>query len=206
MDEHREPIPARASREHQIVVVSGLPRSGTSMAMRMLQAGGLTLVSDGVRVADENNSGGYFEDERVKGLTNDTDNSWIADARGKAIKVVSPLVLRLPREFQYKVIFMNRELREVLASQRKMLINRGCPPDTSDATMMRSFEHHLARIKEFLVSKPSFDALEVQYEVILRNPVDEARRISDFLGADLNFNAMAATVNVQMYQSQIRGT
>jgi hypothetical protein len=202
MNEHRGQNPAAGS-VHKIVVVSGLPRSGTSMAMRMLHAGGLAVVSDGVRVADENNPKGYFEDERVKHLIDQSDKSWVADAYGKAIKVVSPLLPYLPDKFLYKVIFMNRDLRKVLASQTKMLGRRKRVSDVTDVEMERSFSRHLSRIKEFLASEQMFHTLEVQYEIVFRDPVSEAVRIRNFLGAELDVNAMAGAVDKQLHRNRI---
>src|SRR4051812_1120245 len=114
----------RIRRGAPIIVVSGLPRSGTSMAMRMLDAGGVPVVVDGVRTADEDNPNGYYELESVKGLDKPGDTAWLRDARGKAVKIVSHLVTWLPETFDYQVLFMERSLDEILASQNKMLVHR----------------------------------------------------------------------------------
>ena len=108
-----------------IVVVSGLPRSGTSMAMKMLEAGGLSVVTDGLRAADEDNPKGYYEDERVKDLHQAADKAWLRDARGKVVKIISFLLKSLPAENNYQVLFMHRNLREIVSSQNKMLVRRG---------------------------------------------------------------------------------
>ena len=106
-----------------IVVVSGLPRSGTSLMMQMLQAGGMPLLIDDLRPADTDNPNGYWEYEPVKRLQQ--DNSWIPQAEGKAVKVVSALLQYLPPQHTYKIIFMQRPMQEVLASQTVMLERRG---------------------------------------------------------------------------------
>ena len=126
-----------------IVVVSGLPRSGTSMAMRMLEATGLTIVVDGIREADEDNPKGYFELERVKDLAQENDWEWLQEARGKAIKIISYLLKELPDDHNYKVLFMRRDLREVLASQAKMLERRGESNDSDDERMIELYENDL---------------------------------------------------------------
>ena len=126
-----------------IVVVSGLPRSGTSMAMKMLEAAGLSMVVDGLREADEDNPKGYFELERVKDLANETDWSWLDSARGKAIKIISYLLKELPDTHNYKVIFMRRDLNEVLASQAKMLDRRGESNETDNERMIDLYESDL---------------------------------------------------------------
>src|SRR6185369_5935200 len=115
-----------------VIIVSGLPRSGTSMMMSMLVAGGIKAMTDSIRTADEDNPKGYFELEKVKEL--EKDHLWLSDAAGKAIKIISALLKHLPREYPYKTIFMRREMKEILASQRQMLIRRGEATDTiSDA-------------------------------------------------------------------------
>src|SRR5687768_1736541 len=110
-----------------ITVVSGLPRSGTSMMMKMLEAGGLEPVVDHVRKPDEDNPKGYYEFERVKALENDRE--WLPEAKGKFVKVISMLLRHLPADHRFKVIFMQRNMPEVLASQKKMLVRRGEDPN-----------------------------------------------------------------------------
>ena len=110
-----------------VFIVSGLPRSGTSLMMMILNAAGIPPLTDYERNADEDNPRGYYEFERVKKLK-DGDFGWLENAQGKAVKVISALLTYLPEGYTYKVIFMRRELSEILASQRKMLINRGGGP------------------------------------------------------------------------------
>ena len=122
-----------------VVIVSGLPRSGTSMAMKMLEAGGMELVVDNIRSADEDNPKGYYEDERVKDLAETVDKEWLREARGKVIKVVSSLLNYLPKGNTYKVVFMRRNLHEVLASQTKMLDRRDEQSHTEDQDLLLFF-------------------------------------------------------------------
>src|SRR5512139_2049136 len=107
-----------------VIIVSGLPRSGTSMLMKMLEAGGVPLVTDGVRTPDEDNPKGYYEVERVKDLANEQDKTWLRQSKGKGLKVISYLLKSLPADVNYKVVFIRREIEEVLASQKKMLDRR----------------------------------------------------------------------------------
>ena len=118
----------RLRRGRPIVVVSGLPRSGTSMAMKMIAAGGLPVVTDGLRHADASNPNGYYEFEHVKNLDKAGDLSWLAEARGKAVKIISFLITYLPEAYDYRVVFMQRDLSEVIASQNRMLDARGDTP------------------------------------------------------------------------------
>jgi hypothetical protein len=184
-----------------IVVVSGLPRSGTSMLMRMLAAGGLELVTDGERAADEDNPLGYFELERVKALDRG-DAAWVPAARGKAVKVISFLLEKLPRGFDYRVVFLDRALPEVLASQRTMLARRGERSETDDERMAEVFEAHLRKVRRLLREDARFEALEVAYAEVLADPAAQARRIARFLALPLDVDAMAAAVDASLYRNR----
>jgi hypothetical protein len=185
-----------------IVVVSGLPRSGTSMAMKMLEAGGLPLVTDGLRRADEDNPRGYYEFEPVKELARSTDTSWLAGARGKGVKIISTLLRELPRSYNYRVIFMRRDLREILASQAKMLERRAETSETEDARMTELFENDLWRAGYLLQHGPQFRTLALHYTRVLSEPLAEARRINEFLGGGLDVERMAAVVDPELYRNR----
>lgn len=185
-----------------VVVVTGLPRSGTSMAMKMLEAGGLELVTDNQRSADIDNPKGYFEDERVKNLAESEDDSWVAAARGKAIKVVTSLLPHLPRDVNYRLLFMRRHLAEVIASQNKMLARRGEASDTSDDRMRELYEAHLRRTKALLRHAPHFRTLDVEYTGVLHDPRREAERIGAFLGGTLDVDAMTGVVDETLYRNR----
>jgi hypothetical protein len=189
-----------------IVIVSGLPRSGTSMVMKMLEAGGLPILTDGLRTADEDNPKGYYEVERVKNLARETDNSWLAEARGKGIKVISFLLKSLPGRFNYRVLFIRRELEEVLASQRKMLARRGEAEQTPPERMRALFEDDLWRASYQLGHRPEFETIELHYSAVLGRPLEEARRIAVFLGGGLDPEAMAAAVDPQLYRNRATRT
>jgi len=185
-----------------IVVVSGLPRSGTSMAMQMLAAGGYPVITDGVRTADEDNPKGYFEEERVKELhRDDFDRGWVRDTRGKAIKIISFLLRYLPSNNNYKVIFMRRELDEVLASQTKMLERRQEPNDTSDEQMLALWKDHLWKVNYMLKHAPHMEFIEIVYGDAIGDPMREVTRIRDFLGYDLKLGDMAAVVDPSLYRN-----
>ena len=185
-----------------VIVVSGLPRSGTSMTMKMLEAGGLQPVTDQVRSADEDNPRGYFEDERVKDLAQMEDRSWLRAARGKVIKVISSLLQHLPEDNTYKVIFMRRNLREVLASQAKMLDRRGEAAQTTDDELIQLFESHLEKVEFQLRFRPWFDVLYVDHRSVLQDPAGAARRINDFLGGRLDERRMAEAVDPNLYRNR----
>jgi len=187
-----------------IVVVSGLPRSGTSMAMKMLEAGGLNVVTDGVRQADESNPRGYLELEAVKALDKAGSTAWLKDARGRAVKIISLLLTWLPEDHDYRVIFMRRDLREVLASQNKMLVTRAGQAGTTDEDeqMRRHYEAHLAKVDRFLASRRCFSVLRVEYRSAVERPREEARRINAFLGGGLDVEKMAAIGDPALYRNR----
>ncbi len=175
-----------------ITVVSGLPRSGTSMLIQMLAAGGLEPLNDGRRPADADNQRGYFEDERVKGLSRDA--TWLAEAEGKALKVVVPLVATLPRGFEYRVVLIRRDLDAVLASQGRMLERLGRP--VRDATKLRPvFETQIARAVKGLEQRPDCDLLVLEHADVLKVPRAAAEHIATFLGLELDLAAMATAVD-----------
>lgn len=185
-----------------IVVVSGLPRSGTSMMMRMLESGGLEVVSDDIRKGDEDNPRGYFELERVKDLDKGGDKTWLAEARGKTIKVISFFLKSLPGDFDYKIVFMRRHLDEVLASQEKMLDRRDEKNETSNEDMKASYEKHLKDVAFFFRYRKNFDAIDVQYDKVIQDPMEHARRVNEFLGGRLDVQAMAAAVEQDLYRNR----
>ncbi len=187
-----------------VVVVSGLPRSGTSMAMKMLEAGGLDVVTDQIRIPDEDNPKGYYEDERVKDLADMDDKEWLRDARGKVIKIVSLLLQYLPDNNYYKVVFMRRHLHEVLASQAKMLDRRGEESESADADMLKMYDAHLDKIQFQLRFRDYFDVLYVNFGDALEDPVREAKRINDFLGGGLDEGKMVEVVDPELYRNRFK--
>jgi hypothetical protein len=185
-----------------VVVVSGLPRSGTSMAMKMLEAGGMELVVDNIRTADEDNPKGYYEDERVKDLAEMHDKSWLAGARGKVIKVVSSLLNYLPKGNDYRVVFMRRNLHEVLASQSKMLDRRNEKSQTEDENLLAMFESHLEKVQFQLRFRPNFETLYINYADVVAEPAKEAQRLAEFVGGNLDVVGMAAAVDGSLYRNR----
>ncbi len=185
-----------------IIVVSGLPRSGTSMAMKMLEAAGLPMMMDGVRQADVDNPKGYFELERVKDLAAEEDKSWLGAARGKVVKIISYLLKELPPTHNYKVVFMRRNLEEILASQGKMLVHREESHEASDERMTEVFESHLWRANWLLTHSPHFEHLYVHYSDVLAEPRAQAARVADFLGGRLDVERMAAVVDERLYRNR----
>ena len=184
-----------------ITIVSGLPRSGTSMMMRMLEAGGMEILTDGARTADEDNPKGYYEFERVKQIEH--DRAWLEEAGGKAVKMISALLKHLPRDYSYKIVFMLREMEEILASQKQMLIRRGEPTDrVGDERMAELSEDHLAQVKDWLVDRPDMDVLYVSYNEVLKNPREYAERINRFLDGRLNVSRMEQAVDPSLYRQR----
>lgn len=185
----------------EIVIVSGLPRSGTSMMMRMLDAGGMPLLTDGVRAADEDNPRGYYEFERVKKLREDA--AWLCDAPGKAVKVVSYFLDALPPEYEYRVVFVRRAIAEVLASQRKMLERRGEPDKSGDTRMAELFEKHLRHVLSWIEGQPNIQTLFIEHRAALEYPHETAARVNAFLGGRLDEDAMAGAVERGLHRQRI---
>jgi hypothetical protein len=185
-----------------VTVVSGLPRSGTSMMMRMLRAGGLPLLTDGLRTADEDNPEGYFEFEPVKSL--ETDATWLPAARGKVVKVISELLPRLPKTEEYRVLFMMRKVEEVLASQSKMLARRGrpAPSPAEDETMRGVLLRHLDKVTRWLDGQDHLKVLYVSYNQMFSRGPDHAARVDAFLGGGLDTAAMTAAVDPTLYRQR----
>jgi hypothetical protein len=165
------------------------------MAMRMLEAGGLPVVIDGLRSADASNPNGYYEFERVKDLDKAGDTAWLADARGKAVKIISFLLTYLPEAYDYRVVFMHRDLGEVVSSQNRMLDARGVARGAGDDRTRALYIEHLERVERFLTSRSCFSTLMVDYADTVRNPRAQAARVNAFLGGYLDETKMAAVVD-----------
>ena len=191
----------RAAGRAPIIVVSGLPRSGTSLMMKMLAAGAIEILSDDSRCADDDNPGGYFEFERVKKLP-EGDVEWLSEAVGKAVKVVSPLLEFLPPTFEYRVVFMERRIREILASQRRMLANRGERPSVSDATLAELYQRHLTTVREWLRRQPHFRVLDVDYNRLLFAPEQDLDHLNSFLDRPIPLDRMKAAIDVKLYRAR----
>jgi hypothetical protein len=184
-----------------ITVVSGLPRSGTSMMMRMLEAGGMEVVTDGIRGADSDNPEGYYEYERVKKIQ--ADASWLPATRGKAFKMVSLLLLHLPSGHEYRIVFMRRNMSEILASQTRMLARLGKGDSKTDDQKMRAmFEKHLAQVEQWLASRPNVRVLFVDYNETVADPAAAAVRVAGFLSHPLDTQRMAAAVDPRLYRNR----
>ena len=188
-------------KKQPVVVVSGLPRSGTSMMMKMLEAGGLELVTDSIRSADEDNPNGYFEFERVKQMTSG-DRVWLDGAGGKVVKVISALLEHLPDDRNYKVLFMEREIQEVLASQKKMLDHRGETSRVSDEEMAEQYRAHLKAVKPWLARQPHMEVLYVGYNSMMSDPEPLCRRVIEFLDLPLDFEKMRSVPNAKLYRNR----
>lgn len=184
-----------------IVVVSGLPRSGTSMMMQMLEAGGIEPFADFERTADEDNPRGYYELEAIKKIKTQPDV--LKDAPGKVVKAIHMLLPDLPEEHEYKVVFMRRDLNEVIASQSKMLERSGKRGAalSSDA-LTKVFEGQLAKVDAWIASRPNVQSLDIQHRALIQNPAEVSQQIDTFLGGGMDTQAMAAVVDPTLYRNR----
>ena len=186
-----------------IVIVSGLPRCGTSMMMQMLEAGGILPMTDHIRKADEDNPKGYYEFEKVKKIKEDA--SWLESCYGKAFKMVSALLYYLPNDKRYKVIFMKREMAEMLASQNKMLQRKGQNSDTiSDEEMSKKLHKHLRKVEEWLANQNNIDVIYINYNDVINNSYENAQLVNQFVNGRLDVEKMAGSVKTSLYRQRKR--
>jgi hypothetical protein len=183
-----------------ITVVSGLPRSGTSLVMQMLAAGGYPILCDEQRAADDDNPRGYLEFAPVKAL--ERDATWLPQAEGKAVKIISFLLNKLPSNFEYRVIFLRRDLSEVLQSQETMLQRRGQPPGPDVKVMANHFRKHVQAVDQWLTEKKHIQVLNCPYAELVQNAAKTAESIRDFLSMDLNVTRMISAVDPSLYRQR----
>ncbi|MFD2916807.1 alkaline phosphatase family protein [Psychroserpens luteus] len=185
-------------RKDQIVIVSGLPRSGTSLMMQMLDKGGLKALSDSNRQADESNPKGYFEYDPVMALHN--DNSWLNKAQNKSLKVVAPLLKFLDPKYRYKVIFMNRDLNEVVKSQQKMI---GRDAETFPIKLFNTYQRHLSQVETWKDKEPSVELIYVNYKDALNDTNTTIEKVVSFIGKEMNQDLMKSCVDKTLYRNKI---
>jgi len=199
-DELSKNIIARTQKE--IVIVSGLPRSGTSMMMQMLAKGGLPAFTDGQREADENNQKGYYEHEKIKLLHR--DNSVLEDINGQSVKIIAHLLFSLPLKYRYKIVFMRRPIEEVIKSQNKMLERLSKDRKANDQTLLRSFSKKIDKVRQWAEKMPNVSILEVDFNEAIDQPQETSQMVSDFLNSyDLDTAAMAAVSDKGMRRERI---
>jgi hypothetical protein len=185
-----------------IAVVSGLPRSGTSLMMQMIVAGGLPALTDGVRTPDENNPKGYFEWEPAKALKDRPEA--MAEGEGKVVKIISKLLPVLPRQYDYRIVFMLRPLEEVIASQNKMLERLGkTVPPAPTAAIFRAFEKHLKEVQAWFSTQSNVAVLYVEHASVLADGRAQAARVAEFLGCPLHVDRMASQVERSLHREKI---
>lgn len=191
----------RAPWGDEIAIVSGLPRCGTSMMMRMLEAGGMPVLVDGVRQADEDNPNGYYEFERVKRLKD--DKGWLPGAGGHVVKMVSALLTELPPDYRYRVVFMERDVAEMLESQRAMLSRHGEVDDSRPLEeRVAAFDRHVASLLAWIDRQPNFTLLRVSYNDVLTDTERQIDMVNRFFGGVLDAAAMARVVDVSLYRQR----
>ena len=188
--------------EGSVIVVTGLPRSGTSMLMQMLAAGGMEVLSDGLREADEDNPRGYFEFEPVKNLLK--DSKWLAEGRGRAVKIVAPLLAALPPQLAHRVILCERDLDEVLDSQERMLVRRNqallATPERR-RMLKDEYARMVDRMKAMLMRRPYTQLLLMEHRKVISDPLVAAERMNKFLGGRLDVAMMAAAIDPALHRN-----
>ena len=186
---------------NNIYIVSGLPRTGTSLMMKMLEAGGLSVVTDDIRSADTDNPKGYYELEKVKNIFN--DNDWLKTIKGRSIKMVSQLLLKIPKENTYKIIFMKRDLKEVIMSQKKMLINRKKKlPLVNDDTLEKFYLNHLNKITSFIDQSSNIDVRYIYFNKLMKSPLSELRKLQNDFINNINMDNMIKMIDTSLYRNR----
>lgn len=192
---------AKKTKNEAIVIVSGLPRCGTSMMMQMLEAGSMPIVTDHIRKTDEDNPRGYYEFEKSKQIGEDA--SWLADCHGKALKIVSALLYHLPSDKKYKVIFMTRNIEEMLTSQKLMMEREGKDwVNVGDDHMLAKFEKHLRKIENWFKMQNNMEVLYINYNEVIQNPDKNVSLVVRFLERQLNSSKMAGEVQKSLYRQR----
>ncbi|MBN2425188.1 MAG: sulfotransferase [Calditrichaceae bacterium] len=183
---------------NELIIVSGLPRSGTSLMMQILKAGGIDVVNDGLRTEDEFNPAGYFEDNRVKSL--DKENAWLKSEKGKAIKIISYALPYIPAGLPVKVIFMLRNPDEIILSQNRMLKNN--TGKMSDENLKHSFNTHLNKVFLWMNEQKFLQYITVSYHDLLNNALAEIKRINRFLNLSLQEEEACQAIKPELYRSR----
>ena len=190
-----------ASKDDVVTIVSGLPRSGTSMMMQMIHAGGIPALTDEIRTADDDNPKGYYEFEPVKKTKEDA--SWLKRAGGRVVKIVYRLLPDLPPDYHYRVVYMRRKLEEVIASQNVMLERSGKEGGgLSDEKLLGVFRAEIDKSNKWLAEQPNFEILYINYNEMLRDPAPELAKINEFLGGGLDTQAMLNVVDPDLYRQR----
>ena len=180
-----------------VTIVTGLPRSGTSLMMQLLNKSSLEILSDGIRQKDISNPEGYYELEAVKGIVR--DNSFLKDATGKVVKIVAPLPVYLDKSLDYRIVFMRREIEEVLRSQEKML-NKD---QTSEREKFRTiYEMHLKKTYHFFESN-SIPYIDIRYKQLLNESEQELKRLIDFLELSTPIEELLSVIKVDLYRNKV---
>lgn len=188
--------------DQSIIVVSGMPRSGTSLMMQMLAAGGVPIFTDKKRPADPNNYHGYFEHEAVKTIEKNT--RWLENVKGRAIKIISPLLRYLPEKYDYKIIFMERNIDEIILSQNTMLKKSGKSPGRiSDKRLHELYAQEIRSVKSWMDKQSNIDVLFVNYADLISDAIRHLRRLENFLDCRFDLHKMSAVVDKTMYRSKI---
>ena len=167
--------------------------------MQMLAAGGIEPLCDDARRPDVHNPRGYFELEAIKRLASDA--TCLDSAAGRAVKVVSALLPELPRDRAFRVIFMHRDLEQVLASQARMLAGTA-EGERPDAELRGALARHVEKVVRFVDAAEHLDVLHVQHAEVLASPRAAAERVARFVGRPLRVEAMAAAVDPQLFRQR----
>jgi len=184
-----------------ITIVAGLPRSGTSMMMQAIEAGGIPALTDGIREKDVDNPKGYYEFEAVKKTR--ADSSWVSEAEGKVVKMVYSLLYDLPDDHEYRVVFLQRDIKEVLASQKKMLERTGNKgANISEEKLAELFKAQLEKFHKWITDKDNFSVVIIDYKNMIKSPAEQAGKVDELLGNILDKEGFVSAVDPSLYRNR----
>jgi hypothetical protein len=180
----------------EIIIVTGLPRSGTSLMMQIFDKSNISVLTDGKREKDISNPEGYYELEAVKGIVK--DNSFLKDASGKVVKIVAPLTIFIDKSLKYKAVFMRRDMDEILRSQEKMLLK----DQTSEREKFRTiYEFHLKKTYKFF-QENKIPYLDIQYKELVNEPDTVLKSLIEFCGLSSSVEDLASVVKPELYRNR----
>jgi hypothetical protein len=188
----------------QIIIVSGLPRSGTSLMMQILHSGGIPILCDNEVLPDESNPRGYFEYSPVKNSFKDI--SWIPQAHGKAVKVITQLIPCIKTDVKIKIIFMERELKEVIQSQHKMILqknNKTSQSNLFDQKLIDTYTAQISKVEDWIQEKSQIEYIKIKYNQLINNPKYSIEQINTFLSIELNMNKIIEVIDPNLYRNKL---
>ncbi len=191
-----------------LIIVTGLPRSGTSLLMQMLGAGGISLLYDSERLPDEFNPYGYYEHQIIHNLAKTSDISCLQQYKGYAVKIISPILVKLTITFPARIIYIKRDLQEVIVSQQKMSYKNKLLNISSlsldQKKLLNIFEKHTQQMMSFILHNPNLKLLEVNFSEVFSHSENIINSIDKFLDGNLERTGMKSVIKPELYRNKVK--